>query len=126
MTNSSSDHRPEQSYATLPIHVGGSSPAAARRAGRRGEGYFPGGRLSLSQRASQAELMRAAAAEAGRDPAALEYTRWGSTSLSAGDVEAHARNGTTRLVVGPSSVDLAEQLAEISAFADRLKLPRSQ
>ena len=126
MTNSSSDHRPKQSYATLPIHVGGSSPAAARRAGRRGDGYFPGGRLSLSQRASQAELMRAAAAEAGRDPAALEYTRWGSTSLSAADVEAHARNGTTRLVVGPSYVDLAEQLAEISAFADRLKLPRRQ
>ena len=25
----------------LPIHVGGSSPAAARRAGLRGDGYFP-------------------------------------------------------------------------------------
>ena len=28
----------------LPIHIGGSSPAAARRAGLRGDGYFPGGR----------------------------------------------------------------------------------
>ena len=28
----------------LPLHVGGSSPAAARRAGLRGDGYFPGGR----------------------------------------------------------------------------------
>jgi probable F420-dependent oxidoreductase len=111
---------------TLPVHIGGSSPAAARRAGRRGDGYFPGGRLTAAQRASQVELMRAAAAESSRDPAALEYTRWGSTSLSAADVESHARNGTTRLVVGPSSLDLAEQLAEISAFADRLKLPRSQ
>jgi hypothetical protein len=70
--------------------------------------------------------MRAAAVEAGRDPAALEYTRWGSTDLSPADVETHARNGTTRLVVGPSSPDLAEQLAEVSAFADRLSLPRSQ
>ncbi|MEU0485244.1 TIGR03619 family F420-dependent LLM class oxidoreductase, partial [Streptosporangium sp. NPDC006013] len=26
----------------LPIHIGGSSRAAARRAGRRGDGYFPG------------------------------------------------------------------------------------
>jgi probable F420-dependent oxidoreductase len=111
---------------TLPIHVGGSSPAAARRAGRRGDGYFPGGRLTAAQRASQVELMRATAAEAGRDPAALEYTRWGSTDLSAADIQAHARNGTTRLVVSPSALDLAEQRAEISAFADRLKLPRTQ
>ncbi|MFD0818806.1 TIGR03619 family F420-dependent LLM class oxidoreductase, partial [Micromonospora zhanjiangensis] len=29
----------------LPIHVGGSSRAAARRAGRRGDGFFPGGAL---------------------------------------------------------------------------------
>ena len=28
----------------LPVHVGGSSRAAARRAGLRGDGYFPGGR----------------------------------------------------------------------------------
>ena len=28
--------------AVLPVHVGGSSRAAARRAGRRGDGYFPG------------------------------------------------------------------------------------
>jgi len=38
---------------TLPIHVGGSSKAAARRAGRRGDGYFPGGRLTADERASQ-------------------------------------------------------------------------
>lgn len=109
---------------TLPVHVGGSSAAAARRAGRRGDGYFPGGRLTAAQRASQIELMRAAAMRAGRDPAALEYTRWGSTSLSAADVEAHARNGTTRLVVAPGSLDPAQQRAEISAFADRFELPR--
>jgi len=111
---------------TLPVHVGGSSPAAARRAGRRGDGYFPGGRLTPAQRASQAEMMRVAAAEAGRDPAVLEYTRWGSTGLSPADVEAHASSGTTRLVVGPGSTDLAEQLAEISAFADRHKLPAAR
>ncbi|MFI6041303.1 TIGR03619 family F420-dependent LLM class oxidoreductase [Nocardia sp. NPDC051321] len=32
----------------LPIHIGGSSRAAARRAGRRGDGYFPGGMLAPS------------------------------------------------------------------------------
>ena len=107
---------------TLPIHIGGSSRAAARRAGRRGDGYFPGGGLTDTERASQVEIMRMTAAQAGRDPDVLEYTRWGSIDMSAADVDAHARNGTTRLVVGVASLDPRGQRDEISAFADRLKL----
>ena len=67
--------------ATLPIHVGGSSRAAARRAGRRGEGYFPGGALDSAERAIQWQLARSSAAEAGRDPDTLEYTRFGSIDM---------------------------------------------
>jgi len=104
---------------TLPVHVGGSSLAAARRAGLRGDGYFPGGRLTSAERAAQFEVMRAAAAGAGRDPDALEYTRWGSIDMSPEDVEAHAANGVTRLVFGPASLDLREQLDQISAFSAR-------
>ena len=74
----------------LPVHIGGSSPAAARRAGRRGDGYFPGGRLSSEQRAGQITVMRAEAAAAGRDPAALEYTRWGQIDMTADEVQALA------------------------------------
>jgi len=107
---------------TLPIHVGGSSRAAARRAGQRGDGYFPGGGLTDKERASQIEIMRMTAAQAGRDPDVLEYTRWGSIDMSAADVDAHARKGTTRLVVGVTSPDPRGQRDEISAFADRLKL----
>jgi len=107
---------------TLPVHVGGSSRAAARRAGRRGDGYFPGGRLTAAERASQIALMRAAAAEAGRATDTLEYTRWGSVDMTAADVESRARDGVTRLVVGATSPDPAGQRAEISAFADRLGL----
>src|SRR5215510_6765617 len=110
------------STGTLPVHVGGSSHAAARRAGRRGDGYFPGGRLTAAERAAQIQVMRAAAADAGRDPDALEYTRWGSIDMSAADVQAHASNGTTRLVVGPTAPDPHGQREEISAFANRLKL----
>jgi probable F420-dependent oxidoreductase len=108
--------------STLPIHVGGSSRAAARRAGRRGDGYFPGGRVTVQERAAQREIMRTAAEEAGRDADALEYTRWGSIDMSAADVGTHAENGTTRLVVGAASLDPREQRDEISAFADRLAL----
>jgi probable F420-dependent oxidoreductase len=52
----------------LPIHVGGSSRAAAHRVGRRGDGYFPGGMLMPDERALQWDLARSTAIEAGRDP----------------------------------------------------------
>lgn len=108
--------------STLPVHVGGSSRAAARRAGLRGDGYFPGGRLTAAERAAQLGIMRAAAAEVGRDPGALEYTRWGSIDMTPEDVQAHAGYGVTRLVVPPASADLREQREQMSAFADRHKL----
>lgn len=106
----------------LPVHVGGSSLAAARRAGRRGDGYFPGGRLTSEQRAEHITVMRAEAAAAGRDPAALEYTRWGQIDMTADEVQALASQGVTRLVVSPSSTDLAGMQAEMSALARRLGL----
>ncbi len=104
----------------LPIHVGGSSPAAARRAGRRGDGYFPGGRLTPEQRTEQLALMRAEAAAVGRDPTALEYTRWGQIDMTTDDVKAQAGQGVTRLVVSPSSTDRDGMRREISALARRL------
>jgi len=108
--------------APLPVHVGGSSNAAARRAGMRGDGYFPGGRLTQAERASQIDLMRATARQAGRDAQALEYTRWGSIDMTADEVDANARLGVNRLVVGPASADLHEQREQLDAFAQRLGL----
>lgn len=107
---------------TLPIHVGGSSLAAARRAGRRGDGYFPGGRMSRDQRAEQLAVMRAEAEAAGRDPAALDHTRWGTIDMDADDVEALAAQGVTRLVVSPHGTDLAGMRIQISAMARRVDL----
>jgi len=106
----------------LPIHVGGSSRAAARRAGLRGDGYFPGGRLTRDERDAQLDLMRETARAAGRDPGPLECTRWGSIDMTADDVAAHAAQGTNRLVVGPAATDEAGLRDEISAFAARLSL----
>jgi probable F420-dependent oxidoreductase len=103
--------------STLPVHVGGSSRAAARRAGLRGDGYFPGGALTAQERAAQLELVRTTASTAGRDADALEYTRWASIDMSPADVEAHAALGTTRLVISPSTAEVAQQLDELSTFA---------
>jgi len=60
--------------------------------------------------------------EAGRDAAALEYTRWESLGISAAEVEDLAGQGVTRVVVPAASPDLDEQLEEMSAFATRLGL----
>jgi probable F420-dependent oxidoreductase len=103
----------------LPIHVGGSSPAAARRAGRRGDGFFPGGMLTPDERRRQLDLAHAAAAAAGRDPGTLEYTRWGSTSLTPEQVEALAAEGVTRIVLGGTDEDL-------TAFAERFGIRRAE
>jgi probable F420-dependent oxidoreductase len=106
----------------LPIHVGGSSRAAARRAGRRGDGYFPGGALDPGERRAQLDLARSTAAGSGRDPQALEYTRWGSMDMSAEQVDALAAQGVTRLVVGATAADPQRQRDEMSAFAQRFGL----
>jgi probable F420-dependent oxidoreductase len=102
---------------TLPIHVGGSSPAAARRAGLRGDGYFPGGGINDEQRTAQIALMRETAAAAGRDADALEYTRWGNIAMTPDEVAALAAEGVTRLIISPTTAGLDEQKKELSTFA---------
>lgn len=62
--------RPQPVNKAVPIIVGGHSKAAARRAGRLGDGFFP------ARGASQEliELVKRSAEEAGRDPEAIEIT----------------------------------------------------
>ncbi|MGW3279696.1 TIGR03619 family F420-dependent LLM class oxidoreductase [Nocardia rhamnosiphila] len=104
---------------TLPVHIGGSSAAAARRAGLRGDGYFAGGALLPDERAAQWELARATAAEAGRDSGALEYTRWSGLDMTDERLAAFTAQGVTRVVVSATATDPAEQQDELSEFAER-------
>ncbi|MEU2093039.1 TIGR03619 family F420-dependent LLM class oxidoreductase [Nocardia beijingensis] len=106
----------------LPIHVGGSSRAAARRAGARGDGYFPGGLLGPAERAEQHAIAHAAAEAAGRDPGAFEYTRWGSIDMPVERVQGLADQGVTRIVVSASTGDPERARDELSAFAERFDL----
>lgn len=57
----------------VPIVVCGPSDAAARRAGRLGDGWFTGHR-DRDVVAARLAVLRAAATEAGRDPGAVELT----------------------------------------------------
>jgi len=71
--------------------------------------------LTPDQRRRQLDLARAAAAEADRDPEALEYTRWGLDLTDPGTGRDAGRGGVTRLVVGGEEDDL-------TAFAERFDL----
>ena len=97
---------------TLPIHVGRSSKAAAVRAGRRGDGYFPGGRLIAEQRAGQIEIMRTAAIEAGRDADALEYTRWGLSTCPKRTLTPMPKTGLRGWSSGPPPVTRATSVTK--------------
>jgi probable F420-dependent oxidoreductase len=108
---------PKPVQQPIPIVVGGHTKAAARRAGRLGDGFFPGrGRPEVLD--ELVDTARAAAKDAGRDPDALEIT-----CGSAPDVEAIKRladGGVSRVVVPlfGSSAEQYEQL--LGAFADNV------
>jgi probable F420-dependent oxidoreductase len=106
----------------LPIHIGGSSRAAARRFGRRGDGYFPGGVLTSAERAIQLDLARKVATDVGRGLEPLDYTRWGSIDMPAERVEELAAEGVTRVVITVPDTEPQQQRDELSAFADRFAL----
>ena len=110
--------------AGLPIHIGGSSAAAARRAGRRGDGWLPGGSLGDQERDALWKLVRETAEKAGRDPGTIAYTRMGSLEMPAEQVERLAEQGVTRIVVGAPSGEPEEQCAHLTDFAERFGLAR--
>jgi len=64
---------PKPVSGTVPIVIGGHSEAAARRAGRLGDGFFPAP-PTLDEAEHLIKLMRQTAAEAGRNPGAIEVT----------------------------------------------------
>jgi probable F420-dependent oxidoreductase len=85
--------RPQPANKSVPIIVGGHSEAAALRAGRLGDGFFPA-------RGASAELIataRRAAAAAGRDPDRLEVTA--SLPDDLGELDRLRALGVTRVVV---------------------------
>jgi probable F420-dependent oxidoreductase len=107
---------------TLPIHVGGSSLAAARRAGQRGDGFFPGGVLPPEERRRQLEHMRTCAVEAGRDPDRIEITRWSHADLTVEGAESMAEQGADRLILSLTGADDDERRRQLEEFASRHNL----
>ncbi|OBF67985.1 LLM class F420-dependent oxidoreductase [Mycobacterium sp. 852002-51971_SCH5477799-a] len=107
----------------FPIHVGGHSRAAARRAGRLGDGFQPLG-VSGPRLASLIALMRDEASSAHRDPAALEVSLGHAvTKIDAERAAALVEQGADRLVLAmPPTTDIEHAKDLLSACAQRLSL----
>ena len=93
--------RPQPRGGAIPVHIGGHSEAAARRAGRIGDGFFPLG-VAAERLVSLLDVMRRSADGAGRDPATIEVTV--SCAVTAGEkavaeVAELAQSGVTRVIV---------------------------
>lgn len=112
---------PKPVHGRVPIHIGGHSRAAAERAGRRGDGFFPG-RGDIRE---LVDIVRQTAADAGRDPADIEITYGSGDVVGAGAVEAVAELaeiGVDRCIV-PSFLFLDDPAASLEAYAERVIRP---
>lgn len=107
----------------IPINIGGHSRAAARRAGRIGDGFQPLG-VTGPELASLIALMRDEAASAGRDPATLEISLGHAVhKIDAARAGALADQGADRLVLAmPPTADIEQAKDMLSACAQRLSL----
>jgi probable F420-dependent oxidoreductase len=113
--------RPAPGERPIPIHLGGHTKAAARRAGRLGDGLQPLGVAGEELQVLRAEMARSAE-EAGRDPEALELTLGHLVGrIDRGKADRLVEVGATRVVLAMSDTpDLEQAKDELSACAERL------
>jgi probable F420-dependent oxidoreductase len=99
----------------IPIVVGGHTEAAARRAGRLGDGFFPG-RSTVEELTGLLEVMRASAVDHGRDPDAIEVTAGGAFDLDG--VQQFADLGVQRIALPPLAWDLEKLRSRLGRFSE--------
>jgi probable F420-dependent oxidoreductase len=122
-TRVSSNPKPAQ--ASIPIVVGGHSRAAAERAGRLGDGFFPG-KGSPAELAEAMDIVRQTAASHGRDPARIELTASTVRILGpdpVGAAEELAAVGVTRIAVPAFALLKPSPAERMQAFAERVIAP---
>ncbi|HVM08533.1 MAG TPA: LLM class F420-dependent oxidoreductase [Acidimicrobiales bacterium] len=100
-----------------PIVVGGHTKAAARRAGRIGDGFFPG-KGSIDDLIALFDVARDAAREAGRDPEALEITCGAPPDVDY--IKRLQDNGVSRIVVPGFGMSDEQYRQLLGGFADNV------
>jgi probable F420-dependent oxidoreductase len=114
---------PKPAQRRLPIHIGGHSVAAAKRAGRLGDGFQPLG-VAGRQLSQLVAVMREEAERAGRDPEALELSLGHMVAKVDMDRAAKLTElGASRVVLAmPAVTDLHQAEDILSDCAQRLGL----
>mgnify|MGYP003970512103 FL=1 len=115
---------PKPANGTVPVVVGGHSHAAARRAGRLGDGFFPVGGGDLGELLA---TMRQSAEEHGRDPDSIEVTGSGEGLLGddpVGAAQELTAMGVDRVVV-PAFLFWADPAGSLAEFGERIVAPLS-
>jgi probable F420-dependent oxidoreductase len=87
----------------VPIVVGGHTPAAARRAGRLGDGFFPA-QGGVDELPALLEVMKKAAADSGRDGDGIEVTAGAVFDIDG--IKKLEDLGVSRLVLPPLAFDV--------------------
>jgi probable F420-dependent oxidoreductase len=87
----------------IPIIVGGHSKAAAERAGRLGDGFFP---AALPERVAElVPIMRQSAKRAGRDPDSIEITASAGSQIDMDTLKRYADLGVARVLLSMPTYD---------------------
>ncbi len=105
----------------VPIVVGGHSKAAARRAGRLGDGFFP---ISATEDelVGLLDLMKQTASEHGRDGDAIKVTvgSWSPRRDSIDKVKELEQLGIDRLIVAPPTGNIEKLPEAIEQLAEKI------
>ena len=106
--------RPQPVNKSIPIHIGGHTDRAARRAGELGDGFFPGA-SDHETLAHAIGHMRMHAEKNGRDPDAIEVTAGGA--MDPDGIEKLRALGVSRVVIPPLAMDKDGIRAALEGFA---------
>ena len=109
---------PKPARGSVPIHIGGHSRAAAERAGRVGDGFWPG----KGDLAELYDIARQTAADHDRDPSTIEMTGqhpgiFGGDPVAA--VEELSSWGVARMMV-PSMLFRKDTADALAAWGDKV------
>ncbi len=92
---------PRPAQGSIPIHIGGHTERAARRAGRLGDGFFPA-KGNHEEQGRLFDIVRTTAREYGRDPDGIQLTSGGNGAIGDGalaEVKALADMGVSRVIL---------------------------
>jgi len=115
----------------IPLWIGGYAPAALRRVGRLGDGWFPGPQPGPDLAAAKA-IVDDAAREAGRDPSAIGMegrVTWGADGVDGvlAGVERWRSAGASHVSINTMRAgfrSVAEHLGALAEVAEALALTR--